>query len=81
VSKKGRKVQYHNPVTVKDYWLEEDELIGLNDHSLKGVPKGEMADETKDKISEGLKKRHAKIPAPSQQTPRSRLVRRLRVGL
>ena len=62
MSKKGRKVQYNNPVTGKVYWLEEDELIGLNDHSLKGIPKGEMADKTKDKISEGLKKNHAENP-------------------
>jgi len=62
VSRKDRKIRYKNPVTGKVYWLEEDEFVGLNDHSLKGVPKGAMGNDIKAKISDGLKTDHADNP-------------------
>ncbi len=53
---KSHKVQYRDPVTGKVHWVAEDDLIGQNDHSLKGTPKGPMAEETKKKIAAGVRK-------------------------
>jgi len=54
------KVSYTDPVTGKIFWLEADELIQADSHSLKGTPKGAMDKDTKDKISKALKQSHAK---------------------
>lgn len=70
---KSRKVQYRDPVTGNMRWVDEDQLIGQNDHSLKGTPKGPMAEETKSKIAAGVRKHLEKNPRVQSEETKERI--------
>lgn len=73
------KVQYRDPVTGNVYWVEQDQLIGQNDHSLKGIPKGPMPEETKKKLSKAVKK-HLKENPREQSDETKDLIRQANTG-
>ena len=60
-------------------WVAEDALIGNNSHSLKGTPKGPMAEATKEKISAGVKQHLQTNPRTHSEETKA-LIRQANVG-